>query len=245
MRDMNIRMHTCMLLVVLSTLLLSCGTGKQVMKDIRIRKNLEVRKAPASQKTPLKRIAVLPFVSPRFQAEEGAPDVVCSFCGRPLQEHKDFSRAGERLAEYLYDGIRERSTYEIVPLEEVFSNLSFQEESPDPFTDVHFLMEFGKQLGVDALVVGEIIRIKEREGGDYSVLAPASVAFRVKMVRVKDGVELYRVLFDETQKPLSEEPQRLFHWSKIRFRWQTADQLSRAGMRQVAESFPGRVERTQ
>ena len=153
--------------------------------------------------------------------------------------------AAERLAEYLYQEMAKRTlTYELVPLEEVFSALSLQEKKVKPLSDVRFAMDFGRKLGVDAVVIGEVLRIRERQGENYSVLEPASVSFKMKMIRVVDGVALYKGLFDETQKPLSEEPERLFRWSKIRFRWQTAEELSRAGMQEAARSFPG-VEKTE
>ncbi len=235
---MGFKMHIYVLPILLASLFLSCGTGKKLVKDIHLHKNLQVWQAPELNVTQIRRIAILPFVSHKAVVEEEESEVLCSFCGLPVQEHKDFSRAGERLAEYLYEEMKGSAPYEIVPLEKVFSYPSLQEEA----RDIRFFMEFGERLGVDTVVVGEVLRIKEREGTDYSVKNPASVAFRLKMVRVRDGMELYRASYDETQKPLSEEPQRLFKWSKVRFHWQTAEQLVRSGMREVAESFPGVIK---
>jgi hypothetical protein len=219
---------------------LSCGSGRGIMKDIHLHKNLEVWRSPDLEKIEIKRIAILPFVSPRHEAGKEIPDeILCSFCGHPIVEHKDFSEAGERLAVYLYEEIHQRAAYETVPLEQVIVTLNLEQETRDPYTDIGFLKKIGSQLGVDSVVVGEVLEIKERVGANYSVVTPASVSFRIKMIRVMDGMEYYRASFYETQKPLSEEPQRLFNWSKIRLRWQTAEQLSRAGMRDVAASFPG------
>jgi hypothetical protein len=220
--------------------LLSCGTGKEIVREIHFQKNLEVWRSPDMKKVEIKRVAILPFVSSSAKAsEEHAEDTVCSFCGHPIQEHKDFSKAGERLASYLYEEIHQKVAYETIPLEQVFVTLNLEQGTQDPYSDVVFLKKIGNQLGVDSVVVGEVIEIKERVGGNYSVVTPASVTFRIKMIRVIDGMEFYRASFHETQKPLSEEPERLFKWSKVRLRWQTADQLSRAGMRDVAASFPG------
>lgn len=223
----------------------SCRAGKEVVKEIKFQKNLEVWVIPDFEKAGIKRLAILPFESPVFSSVKIDVEGTCSFCGHPLEEHKDFSMAAERLAEYLYQEMAKRTlTYELVPLEEVFSALSLQEKKVKPFSDVRFAMDFGRKLGVDAVVIGEVLRIRERQGENYSVLEPASVSFKMKMIRVVDGVALYKGLFDETQKPLSEEPERLFRWSKIRFRWQTAEELSRAGMQEAARSFPG-VEKTE
>jgi len=124
-------------------------------------------------------------------------------------------------------------------LDQAFSIFHLQKGAKDIYNDIQLIMELGKKLGVDAVVVGEVLRIHERVGGNYSIVSPASVAFRLKMIQVQDGMEFYKVLYDETQKPLSEEPQRLFHWSKIRFRWLTADQLTRAGIHESVMTFPG------
>lgn len=124
-------------------------------------------------------------------------------------------------------------------MEKVFSRFQLEHGRHDFFGDVDFILGLGRGLGVDAVVAGEILRISEREGGDYSVVDPSSVSFRITMFRVKDGSELYRAVYDETQRPLSEQPERLLKPSRLRFRWLTADELAKAGMLEVAATFPG------
>jgi hypothetical protein len=226
--------------LLLTGTLSACRTGKELVKDINLKRNFKAWESPDLAKTQIRRVAILPFISHDLghPAPEGE-GVVCSFCGRPVSEHKDFSKAGERLALYLYEALLPISSYKLIPMEKVVSTLNVEGRPRDTLTKISALKEIGKELDVDALVTGEILRISERVGGNYSVITPASVSFRIVMIRVADGKELYRVLYDETQRPLSEEPELLFKPSKIRFRWQTADQLAHAGMREVAAVFPG------
>lgn len=234
-----IHIFRAVLMLTLSMVFLSCATGRGIMEDARLQKDLQPWYSPDIRKIRIERVAILPWDTPEVgQADKGL-DLVCSFCGHPISEHKDFSREGGLLAEYLYEDLKKSAPYEIVPLEQAYSMFNFQDKSGGIFNDIPFIMEMGNKLGVDAVVVGEVLRIHERAGGDYSIISPASVAFHLKMVRVQDGMEFYKVLYDETQKPLSEEPQRLFHWSRIRFRWLTADQLARAGIHEVSMTFPG------
>ncbi len=235
----HVHIFRTVFLLILSMVFLSCGAGKGIVEDVHLQRNLQVWYAPDFQKIQIKQVAILPFVTPEVRQEDKGSDVICSFCGHPMHEHKDFSIEGGLLAEYLYEDLKKSASYEIVPLEQAFSIFNLQRGGRDLYSDIQLIMELGKKLGVDAVVVGEVLRIRERVGGNYSVISPASVAFRLKMIRVQDGMEFCKVLYDETQKPWSEEPQRLFHWSKIRFRWLTADQLARAGIHEVVMIFPG------
>ncbi len=219
-------------------LLNSCMGGGGVMGNVHLRKNIQVWSSPQLGRVRIRKIAVFPMNVTPIQVK-GRPDsgVVCSFCGHPVREHRDFSHAAERLSLYLYEELKKRSTYEVVPFEKVFSTLRL-EGGGNFYSDIPLDIALGKKLGVDAVVVGKLLRIRERVGGNYSVVSPASVSFRLKMIGVKDGREWFTVLFDETQKPLNEEPQRIFHPSRIRWKWWTADQLARSGIRDVVARFP-------
>jgi hypothetical protein len=220
--------------------LYSCSMGRGEVRNIRLHKNMSVWKSPETDKAPIQRVVILPFATHALKPVHTGPEAICSFCSMPFHEHRDFSAAGERLAEYLYNDMEQSAPFEMVPLGDVFGTFSLQNEKEDSLTSIPFLQTFGAKFGADAVVAGEVLRIRERQGTNYSVVAPASVAFRLKVIRVRDGVELYRISFDETQKPLSEEPERLFRWSRVRLRWQTADQLARAGVGEVAAVFADR-----
>lgn len=211
-----------------------------MVKDISMEKNIQAWYSPELKKTSVRRIAILPFASPPLTHKVVVDQhAACSFCAAPLASHKDFSIAGERLAVYLYQAIPPGYSYETIPMERVLSSFYLEHGRHDYFGNTAFIQDMGRKLGVDAVVAGEVLRVTEREGGSYSVVNPSSVSFRMTMFRVQDGSELYKVLFDETQRPLSEQPERIFQWSKLRFRWLTADELAKSGMNRVAATLPG------
>ena len=232
--------------VLVVIFLSGCLTGRELVGDVHLRHNLQVWRSPELQKTPFRTVAILPFASPPLSEKAvSTADGLCSFCGISMGEHKDFSKAGERLATYLYGGLSGVTSLDLVPIEMVYSRFQLEHGRHDFFDDVDFILGLGRDLGVDAVVAGEILRISEREGGDYAVVNPSSVSFRITMFRVKDGSELYRAVYDETQRPLSEQPERLLQPSRLRFRWLTADELAKAGMLDVAATFPGVPTRQQ
>ncbi|MDX1764398.1 MAG: hypothetical protein R3231_08770 [bacterium] len=217
-----------------------CLTSRELVTDMRLHQNLQVWRSSELQKAPVGKLAIVPFASPPLtETVVSAGDGVCSFCGVSVAAHKDFAKAGERLATYLYGELFSMSSLELVPMEEVYSLFQLEHGRHDFFRDADFILSLGRRLGADAVVAGEVLRIKEREGGDYSVVNPSSVSFRITMFRVSDGSEIYRAVYDETQRPLSEQPERLLQPSKLRFRWLTADELAKGGMRDVAATFPG------
>jgi len=217
----------------------SCRTGRELVREMKLTPYVRVWRSIELEKTKINRIAILPMTSlpVRKGGREGG-DLLCSFCGNPVVEHHDFSKAGERISSYLSEALRKVAAYEIVPPGKVYATLTIEQVSPEGY-DAAFLKGLGKRFGVDALVVGEILKIHEREGENYSVVTPATISFRLTMVRVEDGRELFKVFYDETQRSLNEEPQRLFHPSRIRFRWQTAEELARAAIQEIVKTFPG------
>jgi hypothetical protein len=98
--------------------------------------------------------------------------------------------------------------------------------------------EIGKSFGADAVLVGRIYRWQEREGTDYAVSRPASVAFNLLLVRPSDGAILWRGRFDKTQQSLSEN---LFDMSTFLHgggRWMTARKLALMGLDETLARMP-------
>jgi hypothetical protein len=91
-----------------------------------------------------------------------------------------------------------------------------------------------------------VYRFEERRGGNFAVERPASVGFHT---HVYDGETLTRVfVFDETQRPLSENVFRFGSFVKRGARWVTAAELAREGVEKavdaVAEDAGARAGKT-
>ncbi len=93
---------------------------------------------------------------------------------------------------------------------------------------------------MDAILVGYVFRYRERMGYPYSVEKPASVAFDLHLVRVKDGVIVWRGAFDRTQTSLMENIFQLSSFFSWGGKWVTAKELSAVGLAAILKTFPGK-----
>jgi hypothetical protein len=85
-----------------------------------------------------------------------------------------------------------------------------------------------------------IYRFEERRGGNFAVDRPASVAFHTHFY---DGDVLTRVMvFDEAQRPLSENLFRFFTFIRRGARWVTASELAREGVHRAVDSLNEEVK---
>lgn len=96
------------------------------------------------------------------------------------------------------------------------------------------LRDVGSELGAEGIVIGYVYRFRERKGEPFAVEKPASVAFEIHLIRVEDGVLVWRDAFDRTQSSLMENLLQVSSW-----RWVTAEELAVGGLEQVLKTFPG------
>lgn len=95
---------------------------------------------------------------------------------------------------------------------------------------------FTEKTNTQAILYGKIFRFKDRKGSGWSVSEPASVSFSLTLYNGEDGKILWQRVFDETQKPLSENVLNLPLYGKIK--WLTAEELAERGLKNLLKSFP-------
>lgn len=100
------------------------------------------------------------------------------------------------------------------------------------------IAELGKQLGCDGVLVTTLRRYKERQGGEYSVDAPASVSFKMTLISTDDQHVLWVADFDETQKSLMENILSFGKAQSRGFKWITVEELMTQGMKERLAEFP-------
>jgi hypothetical protein len=96
----------------------------------------------------------------------------------------------------------------------------------------------GERISCNAVLEAEVSRFDERDGGKYSVEAPAAVAFDFQLFAVASGAVLWSATFDETQTSVMEN---LYEWKKAKsrgFSWVTAEGLMLEGVRAKLENSP-------
>lgn len=94
------------------------------------------------------------------------------------------------------------------------------------------------QLGADALLVGEITRWVEREGGAAGSPRPASVGVRIDLFGAPDGQRLWRGEFDHTQQALLENVLITPRYPGGGTRWLTAEELAQFGASELVAALP-------
>ncbi|MFN4131494.1 MAG: hypothetical protein ACK4GE_00275 [Caldimicrobium sp.] len=95
---------------------------------------------------------------------------------------------------------------------------------------------FTEKTNTQVLLYGKIFRFKERQGSSWSISEPASVSFVLTLYDGKTGKILWQKVFDETQKPISENLLNLPLYGKIK--WLSAEELAERGLKNILKSFP-------
>jgi hypothetical protein len=101
------------------------------------------------------------------------------------------------------------------------------------------LRDVGSELGAEGVVAGYVYRFRERKGVSYSVEQPASVAFDIHLLRVSDGVLVWRGTFDKEQSSLMEDLLQFASFFRGKGKWLTAEELTGEGIEQLLTTFPG------
>lgn len=83
----------------------------------------------------------------------------------------------------------------------------------------------------DAVLLYTLQRFTEREGTEYSIVNPASVAFNYKLVQSETNQTLCSGTFDETQQPLLDNIYQFFKKAKRGIKWLSAEELAREGLK--------------
>jgi hypothetical protein len=98
------------------------------------------------------------------------------------------------------------------------------------------------QFGATSIIMGNVSRYQEREGGTRGALRPAGVSFSFTLSSAPDGAPAYRVRFDHTQTALSANLFTGLRYPGNGTRWLTAAELARWGAENAVADIPGGME---
>jgi hypothetical protein len=185
----------------------------------------------------IKRLAVISFQP--LLPKEGSTMVVCPLCSGGYSSGKIEKGAEKTVQESFIDKFRDFKEVQIISPEKVTAvyNRVVAEKLKQPLLAV--LKKVGAELQADIIVVGYVYRYTERVGYDFSAERPASVAFDIHMLNVKDGSTIWRGVFDKTQKSLMEDVFQASSFFKGGAKWLTASQLAKLGIDEIFKTFPG------
>jgi hypothetical protein len=88
----------------------------------------------------------------------------------------------------------------------------------------------GRCMGVDLLVVPQILEWREREGPEYAAVAPATVAMDTYVIDAKGESLISRSHYDVTQSALASNLLELGSFIKRSGKWTPASELAEEGM---------------
>jgi hypothetical protein len=169
------------------------------------------------ERPPLRRLAVLPFAATGSLLEGGDP------LAPPPAE------ASAQVARFVVEALEARGL-EVIPPDDARAALG-----PEPGPAARLA---ASRLGAQGVLVGSVHRYRERSGEALGTLSPASVGFELLLFGSPDAARLWQALFDETQRPLSENVLNAARYPGGGSRWLTAAELARWGAGEVAAAFP-------
>ena len=184
--------------------------------------NIQSRHSTDLETRRIRRIAVLP---PQASGAS-APKVPFSTASDQKSSERD---APENLAKFVYSAMVALPNWQIVSESEVRE----VSESAGAAGDTARLKQIGEMVYADAVIVGRLLRYRERVGDEWGAKSPASVAFVLDLIDVRRGDVIWSSRFDETQKALSDNIFALGDIGQRGIRWLSADQLAQEGVKKA------------
>jgi len=165
--------------------------------------------------------------------------VQCRLCGNIITTGPVIKGADEILTTNMRSLLQERKDLKLVPMSQAEGTLSdILSSEKEELSERKLLVMVGSELGADAILAGKVYRFIERDGTDYSIKSPASVAFDMMLIRVSDGRTMWTGHFDETQQSLFENIYQWGSFVKRKGKWITAEQLAIDGLNSMFRTFP-------
>ncbi|MBW1607513.1 MAG: hypothetical protein JRF45_16100 [Deltaproteobacteria bacterium] len=186
----------------------------------------------------VKKILIFPFED---MAGVYGPNVNarCPVCGKVFITGQVGESATRILTDQIFILLKERTDIELIPASQARGVMSgLRAGNDNALTEKDLWIETGRDLNTDAVIVGHLYRFRERIGTQYSVEVPASVAFDIHLIGVKDGRILWSGNFDETQQSLFEDLYQLGTFFRRGGRWITAQELAVSGLEGMLDTFP-------
>jgi len=94
------------------------------------------------------------------------------------------------------------------------------------------------EFGADGVLLGEVLRFRERTGQSLAAANPASVGFSVTLHDAPAARRLWSGTFEETQQALTENVFNARRYPGGGTRWLTAEELAKWGAEEMSRSMP-------
>jgi hypothetical protein len=202
-----------------------CATACETRSPMRIRPGPVV---PSEDRglTPeaLRKVAVVPFYPLAASTAAGSSGAGTSWADAAL------------VANFLSEALAAQGVPVVAPND---VELSFTAQgTPVPRLDPETTaVRCSRDFGATAVVLGRLLRYREREGSAAGSTRPASVAFEVNVYEAPTARRLWTGRFDETQQAITEAILRARQYPGGGTRWLSAAEFARWGAGEVAKSL--------
>jgi hypothetical protein len=186
---------------------------------------------------PLQKVAVLTFMNVKPEAPRDR--MVKGLWGNFFFRTGDLpGRAGSEVTAIFQRQLNMLGRCELIPLDQ--AQAAAEGMDPDAFRrdPLGVAAQIGRELGLEAVVIGGVYRYEQRQGSGLGVQSPASAAFDAHLVRVTDKKVLWSGRFDETQHSLSENALKIGSFLKGGAQWVTVERWVELGAESTLRTFP-------
>jgi len=185
-----------------------------------------------------KRIAILPFQN--FSADKAGKNTVAATMPALALQSKNEPETPERIIQDLFSaGIAAGNRFDLISPDRAGGTFEQVTQTSFKTTLSEAVQKVGSELEADGVVVGYVYRFQERQGYDYAAEKPASVFFEIQLFRSRDGIMVWKGIYDMTQTSLMENMFRALYFFKDHGKWITAKELAKEGMEDTLKKFPG------
>jgi hypothetical protein len=185
-------------------------------------------------------LAVFPFLIAR--GEDPGRGSICPIC-KEVHRRGDVVPGSENiLSRILQQKMEALGTFKVLPAAKVEEVLSHRERKVFEEKPISSAIDCGRELNADFVMVGFLFRFEERIGSSMGVEKPASVGLDLHLYRLRDGKEVWKGKFDETQRPLSENLLKIGAFFRRKASWLPAKELASVGMDELFVRLPSPKE---
>jgi hypothetical protein len=199
-------------LALLCVALLSCA------------KTVNVTSHPALARSgPIDKIAVVPFRAKGQLSRETDPELA----------ERALASMGHQMSEAMT-----RRGIEVIPPSDMMDVIGGRPVTGERLIPREVAVLANQAYGVNAILIGDGWRFRERSGRGGGTRVPASVGFEVTLYAAPGGQRHRTGTFDETQKPLGENVLETTQYPGGGMRWLTVDELLHWGADQTVMVMP-------
>ena len=143
-----------------------------------------------------------------------------------------------KMTDKLFKKLHDEDAFDLVPPGQASGIFSSLVSSDSILEDREMIRKIGQAFSADALLMGYVYRWKEREGTDFAVSRPASVAFDLYFLSARHGGILWKGRFDKSQRALSENLFEMDTFVKGGGKWMTVENLAEIGLSSLIDEMP-------